>query len=101
MNAADFGKDFLWGVGMSAPQNEGAALEGGRGLSVWDVFSRRVAAIKGRAKPTVSSNFYHLYKNDLLLAKALGFSSFRFSISWSRLLPAGTGKVNQEGIRFY
>lgn len=101
MNAASFGPDFLWGVGMSAPQNEGAALEGGRGLSVWDVFSRRVTAIKGGAKPTVSCNFYHLYKNDLLLAKALGFSSFRFSISWSRLLPAGTGKVNQEGIRFY
>jgi len=101
VTANDFGPDFLWGAGISAPQNEGAALEDGRGLSVWDVFSRRVAAIRGGAKPTVASDFYHRYKDDLLLTKALGFSAFRFSISWSRILPAGTGKVNQAGLKFY
>lgn len=101
ISANDFGKDFLWGVGISAPQNEGGALEDGRGNSVWDVFSRRVTAIRGGAKPTVASDFYHRYKDDLLLAKALGFRAFRFSISWSRILPGGTGKINPAGLKFY
>ncbi|MFN5428740.1 MAG: family 1 glycosylhydrolase, partial [Bacteroidota bacterium] len=52
IGVSDFGSDFLWGVGISAPQNEGAANEDGRGLSVWDVFSRRVTAIRGGARPT-------------------------------------------------
>jgi beta-glucosidase len=101
ISVSDFGSDFLWGVGMSAPQNEGAANEDGRGLSVWDVFSRRVTAIRGGARPTDATLFYHRYKDDLLLVKALGFTTFRFSISWSRILPQGTGKVNQAGLQFY
>lgn len=101
IKARDFGEQFLWGVGMSAPQNEGAALEDGRGLSIWDVFSRRVTAISSGGKPTHAAMFYHRYKDDLLLVKALGFRTFRFSISWSRVLPQGTGKVNQAGLQFY
>lgn len=101
ITAADFGNDFLWGVGISAPQNEGAATEDGRGASIWDVFARRMTAIKGGARPTHASLFYHRYKDDLLIAKGLGFNTFRFSISWSRILPYGTGKVNQAGIQFY
>jgi beta-glucosidase len=101
IQASDFGEHFLWGVGMSAPQNEGAALEDGRGLSIWDVFSRRVTAISGGGKPTHASMFYYRYKDDLLLVKALGFRTFRFSISWSRVIPHGTGKVNQAGLQFY
>ena len=49
----------------------------------------------------MACDFYYRYKDDLLLAKALGFTAFRFSISWSRILPEGTGKVNKEGIAFY
>lgn len=101
IRAKDFGDDFLWGVGISAPQNEGAAGEDGRGLSIWDVFSRRVTAIRGGARPTEATHFYHRYKDDLLLVKALGFTTFRFSISWSRVLPLGTGKINQTGLQFY
>jgi beta-glucosidase len=100
-NASSFGPGFHWGVAMAAPQNEGAYLEDGRGLSIWDVFSRRQGKIKAGGKPYEACDFYHRYKDDLVLVKALGFSVFRFSISWSRILPEGTGRVNREGIAFY
>ena len=87
ISAKNFGKNFQWGVAMSAAQNEGAAHLYGRGSSVWDVFAANRSKIKG--KPTVACDFYHRYKDDLLLTKALGFNTFRFSISWSRILPDG------------
>jgi beta-glucosidase len=97
----DFGENFLWGVSVAAAQNEGAFNHGGRALSIWDVFSNKKGKIRGGAKPYVACDFYHRYKDDLLLVKALGFSVFRFSISWSRILPDGTGKPNKEGLEFY
>ena len=97
----DFGKNFLWGVAIAAAQNEGAYNSYGKGLSIWDVFSRRQGRIKGAGKPSVACDFYHRYKDDLMLVKALGFRVFRFSISWPRILPDGIGKVNKEGIAFY
>jgi len=97
----DFGENFIWGVAMAAAQNEGAYNEDGRGPSIWDNFARRQGKIKGAAKPYVACDFYHRYKDDLLLAKALGFKAFRFSISWSRIFPEGTGKPNKEGVAFY
>jgi beta-glucosidase len=96
-----FGKDFLWGIAIAAAQNEGAAFTGGKGLSVWDQFAKRNGKIRDAVKPTITCDFYHRYKDDLLLAKALGFSVFRFSIAWSRILPEGTGRVNKEGLLFY
>ena len=101
VKASDFGNDFLWGVVTAAAQNEGAAKMGGRGPSIWDDFARKVGKIKSGHQPTVACDFYHRYKDDLLLVKALGFRVFRFSISWSRILPEGTGKVNAEGVLFY
>ena len=101
LSAKDFGKNFQWGVAIAAAQNEGAANEDGKGPSIWDVYARRRGKIKGAARPSVGCDFYHRYKDDLLLVKALGFTVFRFSISWSRILPDGTGKVNKEGIDFY
>ncbi len=100
-SAKDFGNNFEWGVAIAAAQNEGAADMDGRGPSIWDVYARRRGKIKGAAKPTVACGFYHRYKDDLLLVKALGFTVFRFSISWSRILPDGAGKINKEGISFY
>lgn len=100
-HSSAFGADFLWGVAISAAQNEGAHLADGRGLSIWDVFARRQGKIKGNAKPSPSCDFYYRYKDDLLLAKALGFKVFRFSISWSRILPEGIGRINKDGITFY
>ncbi|MDP4151140.1 MAG: GH1 family beta-glucosidase [Bacteroidota bacterium] len=99
--AKDFGEDFIWGVAMAAAQNEGAANSYGKGPSIWDNFSRRRGKIRDGARPAVACDFYHRYKDDLLLAKALGFTAFRFSISWPRILPEGIGTVNKEGIAFY
>lgn len=96
-----YGDDFLWGVAMAAAQNEGAYTAGGRGLSIWDTFSRRQGKIKGDAKPYQACDFYYRYKDDLMLVKALGFKVFRFSISWSRILPEGMGRPNREGVAFY
>jgi len=101
VNAKNFGDDFLWGVAMAAAQNEGAYNIDGKGLSIWDNFSRRQGKIKSGHKPYHACDFYHRYKDDLLLVKALGFKVFRFSISWPRILPEGTGKINKEGIAFY
>ena len=101
INAAAFGSGFQWGVAIAAIQNEGAYAEDGRGLSIWDTFSRRSGTIKGGGKPNEACDFYHRFKDDLVLVKALGFTVFRFSISWSRILPEGIGRVNKEGIAFY
>jgi beta-glucosidase len=101
ITASAFGKDFLWGVAMAAQQNEGAWNVDGRGPSIWDVFARRQGKIKESGKPTHACDFYYRYKDDLLLTKALGFSVFRFSISWSRVLPEGMGRTNKEGLAFY
>jgi beta-glucosidase len=101
LTAAAFGPDFLWGTAMAAVQNEGAYNMYGKGPSIWDNFSRRQGKIKGSHKPAIACDFYHRFKDDLLLAKALGFKVFRFSISWPRILPEGTGRVNKEGIAFY
>lgn len=96
-----FGRNFQWGVAISAAQNEGAWNIDGRGPSIWDQFARKQGKIKGSARATTSCDFYHRYKDDLMLVKAMGFNSFRFSISWSRVLPEGMGRVNKEGLAFY
>ncbi len=101
MQATQFGNDFLWGIAISALQNEGAYNVDGRGLSIWEAFARRQGKITGNDKPYQACDFYYRYKDDLLLVKALGFKVFRFSISWSRILPEGIGRVNKEGIAFY
>ncbi|GAA0541007.1 GH1 family beta-glucosidase [Chitinophaga japonensis] len=100
-NRHDFGSDFLWGVTISAFQNEGAHDKDGRGRSIWDVFTQRKGKIKDGSHARIACDFYHRYYEDLLLAKQLGFTVFRFSISWSRILPEGTGAVNDAGIAFY
>jgi beta-glucosidase len=101
LHAGQFGKNFLWGVAIAAAQNEGAYTADGKGLSIWDNFSRRQGKIKSGARPSVACDFYHRFKDDLLLVKALGFKVFRFSIAWTRIIPDGTGKTNREGILFY
>jgi beta-glucosidase len=100
-NRHDFGDDFLWGVTISAFQNEGAFEKDGRGKSIWDTFAQRKGKIKDGTHARIATDFYHRYRQDLLLAKQLGFSVFRFSISWTRILPKGTGGINPAGIAFY
>ena len=96
-----FTKDFIWGAASASYQIEGAAYEGGRALSVWDTFSHTDGKIKNNDNGDIACNHYHLYKEDVQLMKELGIKAYRFSISWSRILPNGTGKVNEEGLKFY
>ena len=89
--------DFLWGASTSAYQVEGANLTNGKGPSVQDV--KKVP--EGTSELDVCADFYHRYKEDIARMAEMGFKTFRFSISWSRILPEGTGRINQEGIDFY
>ncbi|MEP7169618.1 MAG: GH1 family beta-glucosidase [Bacteroidota bacterium] len=97
LNNKLFGENFIWGVSASALQTEGAFNEDGKGLSVWDTFSK----IKNKENPKIASDFYHRYKEDISIANNLSIPNFRFSIAWSRILPNGTGAINQKGIDFY
>ena len=96
-----FPKEFLWGVATAAAQIEGAPFEDGRGPSIWDVFSRFPGAIKNGDLPEVCCDSYHRLDRDIAMLKELGVKSYRFSFSWSRILPKGTGEVNQAGIDYY
>ncbi len=101
VQAGAFGKDFAWGVAISALQNEGACETGGRGPSIWDIFAKRPGKIKRGARPTTACEFYHRYKDDLELVSFMGFNTFRFSLSWSCILPDGTGRPHPDGISYY
>lgn len=101
LSSQSFNKDFFWGVATAAAQIEGAYNIDGRGSSIWDVFSKKQGKIKSGHTPFHACDFYYRYKDDLLLTKALGFSVFRFSISWSRIFPEGKGKINKDGVAFY
>ena len=96
-----FGEDFLWGTSCSAYQIEGAWNEGGKSPSVWDEFTHRGGKIYQDQHGDTAVDFYHRYKEDIRLHKELNFKVFRFSIAWTRILPNGTGEINQEGINFY
>ncbi|MGX5819544.1 GH1 family beta-glucosidase [Chitinophaga lutea] len=97
----DFGPDFKWGVTISAFQNEGAHDSDGKGPSIWDAFAARRGKIKDGADARDACLFYDHYAADIALARSLGFSVFRFSLSWSRILPNGKGAPNPAGIDFY
>jgi beta-glucosidase len=96
-----FPTGFLWGTATAAYQVEGAASEDGRGPSVWDTFSHTPGKTVNGATGDVADDHYHRYKEDIQLMKAMGVKTYRFSISWSRLFPQGTGAPNPKGIDFY
>lgn len=96
-----FSKDFMWGVATAAYQIEGAYNEDGKGLGIWDTYSRLPNTIKNGENGDISCNHYHLYKNDIKLMKEMGIKNYRFSISWPRVFPDGIGKVNKQGLEFY
>ncbi|KAK9926669.1 hypothetical protein M0R45_023884 [Rubus argutus] len=100
---SDFPSDFVFGVSTAATQIEGSAKEGGRGPSVWDKFVEISGRIMDKSNMFTSIDSYKRYKEDVKLVKDLGVNSYRFSISWTRILPNGTlsGGVNQEGIDHY
>lgn len=96
-----FGKDFMWGAAAASYQIEGAAFEDGRGASIWDEFSHTDGKVFGGHTGDIACDHYHRFKEDVKLMSELGIKAYRFSISWSRLIPDGSGKVNQKGIDFY
>lgn len=101
IKVSDFGEDFLWGVATAAAQIEGATNTNGKGLSIWDTFSKRSGKIKKGHSTQAGCDFYHRYIEDIALVKTLGFKVFRFSIAWSRVLPLGKGQINPVGVAFY
>lgn len=103
-----FRTDFTWGAATAAYQIEGAAFEDGKGPSIWDDHChdfRRDANGKQNVMEgdtgDVACDFYHLYREDIKRMQEMGLKAFRFSVSWSRVLPDGIGKVNEKGLEFY
>ena len=101
MENKKFPKDFLWGSATAAYQIEGAHLEGGKGLSIWDEFVRIPGKTFKGTTGDVAVDHYHRYKEDIKLMSEMGLKAYRFSISWPRIYPEGSGEVNEEGLKFY
>jgi beta-glucosidase len=98
---AKFPAGFQWGFAASAYQIEGAATEDGRGPSVWDTFSRVPGAIADGQTGDVACDHYHRFREDAALLAGIGAKAYRFSVSWPRVQPDGTGAVNEPGLAFY
>jgi len=96
-----FPENFVWGTATSAYQIEGAWDEDGRGLSIWDAFCRQPGKIRDGSSGDVASDHYHRWQEDVRIMAELGLKAYRFSISWPRVIPAGTGAVNPAGLDFY
>ncbi|NCB32933.1 MAG: glycoside hydrolase family 1 protein [Erysipelotrichia bacterium] len=93
--------DFLWGSATASYQCEGAWNEDGRGLSIWDDFSHNSELNVNHVDGDVASDHYHRFREDLSMLKEGGQNSYRFSISWTRIIPDSSGEVNQAGIDYY
>lgn len=96
-----FGEDFTWGVSTAAYQIEGSHDKDKKGPSIWDVFVKQKNKIFQNQHGDNACDFYNRYTKDLYLMYSLNIPNYRFSISWSRIVPFGIGEINQEGIDFY
>lgn len=96
-----FPKNFLWGAATAAYQIEGAWKEDGKGESIWDRFAHRPGKIKRGDTGDVACDSYHRWREDIALMRAMNLNSYRFSISWPRIQPAGSGPANSKGIDYY
>jgi len=101
MKEKTFPKDFVWGAATSAYQIEGAWNEDSKGESIWDVYTHRPGNIRNNDSGDVAADHYHRMPDDVALMKELGLKAYRFSIAWSRVLPAGRGQANPKGLDFY
>ncbi len=99
--AMHFPKDFVWGVATSAFQIEGASAQDGKGPSIWDRFCRQPGAIADHSNGDVACQHYQRWAEDLDLVAGLGVDAYRFSVSWPRVRPGGTGAWNEKGLDFY
>src|SRR3712207_4785551 len=101
MSARPFPDGFLWGTATAAYQVEGAIDEDDRGASIWDAFAHTPGKIADGSNADVAVDHYHRYRDDVRLMKELGATAYRFSISWPRIFPDGTGTPNPKGLDFY
>ncbi len=102
LQRSQFGKDFVWGTATASYQIEGAWNADGKGESIWDHFTHyHKGKIKTRENGDVACDFYNRYENDIELMRKMNIPASRFSIAWPRILPQGTGAVNQKGVDFY
>lgn len=98
---SDFPEGFVWGASTASYQIEGGYQEGGRGLSIWDAFSAAPGKVKNGDTGNVACDHYHRHKEDVALMKRANFGAYRFSVSWSRVLPEGRGAPSEAGLDFY
>ncbi len=96
-----FPENFLWGAASAAHQIEGGYLDDGKGLGSWDVKEQDIHMVRHGENAKVSCDHYHRFREDVALMKEIGLKSYRFSISWPRVLPKGRGEVNPAGLKFY
>lgn len=96
-----FPKGFVWGAAAASYQIEGGAEQDGKGLSVWDMMCRQPGKIWSGHDGNIACDHYHRYSEDVAIMGEIGLMAYRLSISWSRVIPDGVGKVNQAGLAFY
>lgn len=96
-----FQNDFVWGAASSSYQIEGGATEDGKGPSIWDMFCKIDGAIAGGHTGDIACDSYHRYREDIALMAQLNIKHYRFSISWPRVIPNGTGEINPAGLAYY
>jgi beta-glucosidase len=101
LRSRQFPKDFIWGVATSAFQIEGALDVDGRGPTIWDVFENDPKHIIDHSTAAIAADSYRRYKDDVALLKGANLGAYRFSISWSRVMPTGDGQVNDKGLDYY
>ncbi|XP_065626011.1 cyanogenic beta-glucosidase-like [Quercus suber] len=104
LNRTSFPEGFIFGTAAAAYQYEGAAYEDGKGPNIWDTYTHEhPERIVNGSNGDVAVDQYHRYKGDVRIMKKMGLDAYRFSISWSRVLPKGklSGGVNREGIKYY
>ncbi|MBN2662690.1 MAG: beta-glucosidase [Bacteroidales bacterium] len=101
INKTDFGQNFIWGTAQASYQTEGAWNIDGKSPSSWDTFSQKKGKIERNENGNTATDFYHRYEEDLNFLKSMNFKHFRFSLSWPRILPNGTGEINPKGVQFY
>lgn len=101
ISVKDFPEDFFWGAATSAYQIEGASMVDGKGLSIWDTFSHQEGKIIQNQNGDKACEHYYRWAEDIKLMQDLGINAYRFSISWPRIFPDHSQRINQKGIDFY
>lgn len=101
MTTYKFPHNFLWGAATAAYQVEGAWNEDGRGESIWDRFSHTPGNVSNGDTGDIACDHYHRWEEDIAIMRQLGLKVYRFSTSWSRVLPTGRGRINPKGLDFY